>query len=424
MRTLNSVKRGSLLFLFGFSIWLCSCGVGDIQDVGTNVGEQDIKNAQTGGLIQTGVLREKWDDRLSSALTGTLITPTLFLTSAHGVKRLNNRLQEGLIYVNHQVAEIDVVRSIAYPDFVPAPDGLSSSSFAQYDVALVRLKTPIQLATAYAAPYVEVSASRIKDQAVVFINGMMQDGFDQLSKTGYAIFHSSITLTNMASGDSLYPYQLATLDTILEPGDSGGPLFVEGMGNKEQSDGLGGELARPTLVGLVQGQRVTNNVVYHVSARLDPIEKWITALTQGPILCDQWDNDPSECDAHGNVRGHTVSPGDPDCAYMTCANKCVPRGLASAFFPDCWNDTNIPRHFSDLDESKPCSAWDRDPYGCDWHSLLDPAMFPTDAAMAANLQYRRDQRYSQDCAYVQSVDRCTPRGTSFCEAGMLNDCHL
>ena len=59
------------------------------------------------------------------------------------------------------------------------------------------------------------------------------------------------------------------------------------------------------------------------------------------------------------------------------------------------------------DENLACATWDGDLAGCDAHGLSDPD----------------PGNDTQDCAYYVTSDKCRPRGTSNCAAGIAGDCN-
>lgn len=58
-------------------------------------------------------------------------------------------------------------------------------------------------------------------------------------------------------------------------------------------------------------------------------------------------------------------------------------------------------------EKLPCATWDKDLNGCDQHGLFDPD----------------PSNDTQDCGYYVSSEKCRPRGTANCAAGLTWECN-
>lgn len=114
------------------------------------------------------------------------------------------------------------------------------------------------------------------------------------------------------------------------------------------------------------------------------------------LPCSTWNFDAAGCDAHSIQWGGRVTQ---DCAYYACSGLCLPRGTSNCR-AGCTSFCNA--YGDDSDESLPCSTWNGDVQACDARKLQPGG--------------------TRDCAYYLSTDKCRPRGTSNCLAGISSYC--
>ncbi len=118
------------------------------------------------------------------------------------------------------------------------------------------------------------------------------------------------------------------------------------------------------------------------------------------LPCSTWNGDVEACDAHSIVFGNQFTQ---DCAYYFCSGLCLPRGTSNCR-AGCEEDCNNS-DADDSDESLSCHTWNGDVQACDAHSIVFG-----------------DQE-TRDCAYYLDTDKCRPRGTSNCLAGIAGFCY-
>lgn len=117
------------------------------------------------------------------------------------------------------------------------------------------------------------------------------------------------------------------------------------------------------------------------------------------LPCSTWNGDKDACNAHSILFGGQFTQ---DCAYYLCSDLCLPRGTSNcrAGCEQYCNDSDA----DDSDESLPCHTWNDDVDACNDHSILF------------------GNQVTRDCAYYLDTDKCRPRGTSNCLAGILSYC--
>ncbi len=114
------------------------------------------------------------------------------------------------------------------------------------------------------------------------------------------------------------------------------------------------------------------------------------------LPCTVWNGDVVGCDAHSILWGGKVGQ---DCAYYWDSGLCLPRGTSNCrahIESYCWDGD----FWNDSDASLPCHYWDGDLQACDaqgWGA-------------------------SRDCAYYVTTNKCRPRGTNNCLAGIQYYC--
>ena len=112
--------------------------------------------------------------------------------------------------------------------------------------------------------------------------------------------------------------------------------------------------------------------------------------------CSTWNNNAAQCDAHSIRWGGRATQ---DCAYYACSGLCLPRGTSNCL-AGC--DQFCNANGDDSDESDPCHKWNNDLNACNAHRL-QPGK-------------------TRDCAYYTTTNRCRPRGTANCLAGIESFC--
>lgn len=119
------------------------------------------------------------------------------------------------------------------------------------------------------------------------------------------------------------------------------------------------------------------------------------------LPCTTWNGDKDACNAHSILFGGQYTQ---DCAYYYCSTLCLPRGTSNCQ-AECEDSCNYD-DADDSDESIPCHTWNGNKDACNEHSILF------------------GDEYTRDCAYYTTNDKCRPRGTSNCLAGILGYCAL
>jgi hypothetical protein len=117
------------------------------------------------------------------------------------------------------------------------------------------------------------------------------------------------------------------------------------------------------------------------------------------LPCTTWNGDIDACNAHSILFGGRYTQ---DCAYYYCSELCLPRGTSNCR-AECDGWCNVWEE-EDSDESLPCHTWNGDLEACNEHSIL------------------YGDQYTRDCAYYTTNDKCRPRGTSNCLAGIEGYC--
>ncbi len=227
----------------------------DVPVDGDELPVSPIKGGEEGGL-QQAVHLNLGDGRLC---TGVLLNQSALLTAAHcvaPVKDFKGAFVSGPT-LDFDMA-VDAGRVWVYDEYHYTQGGAPGE---KYDVAVVGLRWPIdELTTDRGDVLATVASSRLEDGSALWINGRMKDGaaFD-------GIMRATTVIDPLPPEDPRYPYQLLdTENPPQNPGDSGGPLFRERVG--EPNDGQGGAIA-PIIYGVVsRGGSHT---------RLDPVKNWI-----------------------------------------------------------------------------------------------------------------------------------------------------
>ncbi len=111
------------------------------------------------------------------------------------------------------------------------------------------------------------------------------------------------------------------------------------------------------------------------------------------LPCSTWNGDKDACNDHSFPWGGQTRQ---DCAYYLCSGLCLPRGVSN-----CRANCSAYCDPNDNDEDGwlPCHLWDGDEEACN------------------------ERSYGvRDCAYYVTTDKCRPRGTPNCMAGIEADC--
>ena len=238
---------------------------GDAED-DADLPADPIQGGQPGGLIQS--VRINRDG--GGACTGVLLNDVTVLTAAHCVAPVVE-FDGAVVETADDAATVDRARVWTFD----ANYHLNGSGTGEmYDVALIGLNSSIELDTAMAPVHATIGSTRPADGATMWINGRMDNGVDSSG-----IMHRATTLEPLLPSDPRYPFQLLdTIDSPINGGDSGGPLFLERAG--EPNDGQGGKTV-PVIHGIVaRGASYT---------RLDPIKAWIDRRSREILDSHDWD---------------------------------------------------------------------------------------------------------------------------------------
>ncbi|MFP2956768.1 hypothetical protein ACLEPN_02775 [Myxococcus sp. 1LA] len=118
-------------------------------------------------------------------------------------------------------------------------------------------------------------------------------------------------------------------------------------------------------------------------------------LSDESFPCRYWDGDITECDKHGSADPNPANDTQ-DCAYYLGSNTCRERGTPNAQAGMSWE------YDPANSETWACSTWDGNIAECDRHGFADP----------------NKANDTQDCAYYLGSNKCLPRGTANCQAGI------
>ncbi len=241
---------------------------------------EPIKGGQAGGLQQAVQLSTN-----TGICSGVLLNQSALLTAAHCVAPVKDFTGAFVtVPATGDTMAVDLGRVWVYDEYHHTQGGAPGE---KYDVAVVGLRWPItSLTTDLGDTLAIVGSTRPDDGAALWLNGQMDEGV--VSASG--MMHRATVIEPLPASDPRYPFQLLdTVDSPINGGDSGGPLFFEREG--EPNDGMGGSIA-PVIQGVVsRGASYT---------RLDPVKHWIdTRAAEARRANDQvsGDWDWAVCDA-------------------------------------------------------------------------------------------------------------------------------
>jgi len=157
-----------------------------------------------------------------------------------------------------------------------------------------------------------------------------------------------------------------------------------------------------------------DNLVYEFGDEIeDPMNVRIGTVFNGNYTSDCWGG------CHLHLEFFNYDYWAP--CYDVCKNlpeEGIPTlGLESIIARLGGDESSTDAHACPVftnDEKWPCATWDEDLAGCDRHGG-NPFWVPGGGDPNVNDD-------TQDCAYYTSTDKCRPRGTSNCQAGLEWEC--
>jgi V8-like Glu-specific endopeptidase len=217
---------------------------------GSNAGpscNQTSSNAIVGGKAASAYPEAVLVDmKGGAACSGSLIAPSVVLTAGHCVDGFDSWGIQAPFAGNQSSSSSDG------ETYDWAENGAETVNPDHHDIGLVYLQTPLRI-----SHYPTLSQKALADGTEIVNVGRIQDG--QLSKTSLFVSSPAQLTDGTASG---YPLDY-TSDAIIQPGDSGGPVFLASA-------------AQHTIVAVNSGV----NPTFEVLARVDLLYSWIAQKVQ------------------------------------------------------------------------------------------------------------------------------------------------